>query len=182
MHFLKLLSVVTIIISSFSSFVSAMEENLFEDQDGVSIHRPQIKRKKECTHWGLSRWVSGIGEYIDRCLGCNSHRYPYDNVDRKYVTNYKSGQRKESSDCWCVNMDANNSEGGFCQNEGTAPICLTLCCPVVTTCHLLTLPFALCDCSKNQDIETYYPPAPPYTPPPTTEELVRKAAKKIIDS
>lgn len=126
-------------------------------------------------HWGFSRWVSGIGEYLSRCLCCDDG---YDDGKRAYIRKDSKGNIIESSDCYCIGWT-----GGEDNCDNANPIGVAICCPIVSTCHLLTLPgVLLCCCSEDQCIQTYHRP-PPYiiympTPMPQHEKFDAKAEEK----
>lgn len=118
--------------------------------------------KESYSHWGLSHWVSGIGEYFQRCCCCN---YDDSRLEGAYGV-WDDGKYISTSDCWCVSIDgARPGTGSSCDN----PVIGTLCFPFVALAHLSCLPFALCCPSENRlTIYKSHEVTPVYTPPPVT--------------
>ncbi|MBY0273690.1 MAG: hypothetical protein K2X02_09870 [Alphaproteobacteria bacterium] len=98
-----------------------------------------IEGNKHTVHWGLSHWISGIGEYFERCLCCGIAP----KTDGVYIHNVtRNGHTSSySSDCFLVDPDT-----GWCDN----PITGTLYCPLVTMFHLCCLPIVACYC-RDED-------------------------------
>lgn len=194
MSFYKTLSVFILTLLIFSSNVFSMEDKndlLFrEESDHSSISipikedideaTPLTKNKKShWAHWGLTRWVYGIGEYIQRslCLEfiqrnlypccCDSPDCCFDTRDpeRKYIITeertlleIERGQEARvyaSSDCAYIDS-LDDIEGGDCIRD----CCLIPCCPLATLIHLCCLPCACCENSKTQTKKTRRPFAP----------------------
>lgn len=169
-------------------YAQPAENGIIED---LEEQRPLVERPEEtdknCSHWGLSHWFSGIGEYLERCLCCENAI----DENRAHITKQTHrlrGREEErivgTSDCFCLypNVDYDTCRDpaecdGWCDN----PIGGTLCCPFVALGHLCCLPCALCCCSKNQNI-TYRAPwrgvTTPFSPPLPTEEEVAAAQRK----
>lgn len=168
MAFYKTLSALIIALSVFSSSVFSMqnENDLLSNKESnhsqisilinedVDETTPIIKKKKSCLHWGLSRWVSGIGEYIKVMFCCNVKKK--EGVYRKRFSNIHEDY--EMSDCYfdySVWGDRQSCTKAFC------------CCPCATILHLCCLPFACCKPSKKDPEEInciktlgYIPPIP----------------------
>lgn len=139
------------LLFSFFSIFCSTSLLAIEDEDNEEISRvvPSRKPNKElCSHWGLSHWLNGIQEYFQRCLCCCSYEDDKEGAYVDYATINGQEHVMSTSDCYCSAGD---------------PLAGTLCCPVATTVHLLCLPFALCNCSKNQyrkssSFASQYPP------------------------
>lgn len=154
------------------------------------------KKKEFCSHWGLSHWISGIGEYFSRCLCCSTvDNYFCDDEyrERQFFVASPGGHNPSYSNCFCVDQShhADNlcclPNGGLCDN----PISGTIFCPIVTIGHLLSVPFVLLCCSSEdsccskQKSERYHPYIPPAIPwyersDASTESLVREAARQQL--
>jgi TPR repeat protein len=100
--------------------------------------------QKKCSHWGLSHWCSGVGEYFQICCGTKP-----DTKDARYVKHYQVGDnsgRKPikttvTSDCYftCANESGDQDSCAAC-----------VFCPIVALAHLCCLPCACVQCSEAQ--------------------------------
>lgn len=178
MNFYKILIAFTILLLVFSSNAFSMnndEDLIFSEESKHSSLTIPIKdvdesssitnREKSCSHWGLTRWVYGIGEYLQRSLCfaealdcCFDTRDP----ERKYIVReersrweIEHGQEARvyaSSDCAFINCLSDGSEEFII--EGIRSCCLIPCCPLATLTHLCCLPCACSEHSKKQEIQT----------------------------
>lgn len=204
MTFYKTLLAFTIALSVFSSNVFSMRNGdnpfLSEDSDHSSISvspredaneilpeeslppsTPILLERKEksCSHWGLTRWVYGIGEYLQRSLCfaesldcCFDKRDP----ERKYIIReersrweIEHGQEarvRASSDCAFIHALSDREEAF---HECIRNCCLIPCCPLATLTHLCCLPCACFEHSKKQEENTLRSP-PIYTADTRTQE------------
>ncbi len=98
-----------------------------------------VEDNRRTTHWGFSHWVSGIGEYFERCLCCGIA----EKTDGVYIHNItRNGHTSShSTDCFLVDPDT-----GWCDN----PITGTLYCPLVAISHFCCLPIVAC-CCRDED-------------------------------
>lgn len=116
-----------------------------------------------CTHWGLTRWVYGIKEYvIDRCICCTMCSFNHMDEDRAY----RDDQNGVTTDCFCVGLAP--CYGGCLHNNIVTG---TLCFPLATTVHLLCLPCACCSPKRDGCCIGFYG-----TPSP--EKQLRDAEEK----
>src|SRR5688500_1449254 len=83
-------------------------------------------------HWGLTRWIYGISEYVDRCLCCDTKR----DANRAFV------HENMTTDCGCI------SEMRSCDNLND-PMIGMICLPIMIITHLLYLPVACCSPNEN---------------------------------
>lgn len=173
MAFYKILSVLIIAISLFSSNVFSMNEDDLLDSKGSnysSIPTPikaDIEEKECCSHWGLSHWFAGIGEYFQRCICCKppskEGKYKYNReIEDRRTGSTKGMIYKSESDCVYISF-GELSDGNIFNN----PIIGTLCCPIIAATHLCCLPCACCEASEKRDFSKDYkfdPIVVPYEP------------------
>jgi hypothetical protein len=129
-------------ITTLKPVISMIEEEDVEVKEQRSLlqNRKDVEEdNRRTTHWGLFHWVSGIGEYFERCLCCGIA----EKTDGMYIHNItRNGHTSShSTDCFLVDPDT-----GWCDN----PITGTLYCPLVTIFHLCSLPIVAC-CCRDED-------------------------------
>lgn len=180
MAFYKILSVLIIAISLFSSNGFSMnEDDLLDSKDSnySSIPTPikaDVEKKECCSHWGLSHWFAGIGEYFQRCICCTSpskegnYKWSWAIEDKRTGPNNGSISKAESD---CALLIFGGGRHDSCCNN---PFIGTLCCPIVSVTHLCCLPCACCDYSENKKLfrQPMYDPIPSvYVPGVTNNPL-----------
>ena len=174
-------------LSIFStSYVLAMDE---EDRPtSIKTHKTESPNKQDslaqeekkcCPHWGLTRWLYGIKEYmIDRCL-LGGKDFNAQDSERAYVLRRQiSSEHYEiihSSDCRCCVC----ADGSYDPTPGYNKIfTYTLCCPIITMMHMVCLPFQCCYCERDQTLISYTP-GPSTVTSNTKENVVeRKRAEE----
>jgi len=128
---------------------------------------PTPEEEKCCSHWGISHWFSGIKEYtIDRCL-LGGFGFNADDPDRAYITRKETSAGNYSvktSDCCFVNEEVTPcllcaaDDNGGCVGALCCPVrtlLATISCPLVSLCHILSLPFVCCESTPHQTIRDY---------------------------
>lgn len=198
MNFYNPLLAIIIVASLFSSNAFSMDEDdplgLLNKANYSSTSFPKNEEgeKEKCySHWGLSHWFAGIGEYLGRSICCSAKVCGYDDAKRKYkiVGGYRG---THGTDCCLISEYATcNTPGHPCactcsgvsccdiSSDGCSltnnPITGLVCLPFAVVSHLCCLPCACCDVGENTTISsaapvpTYYPsygPTPsmmPYT-------------------
>lgn len=192
---------------SFSLLAVDSLEESFQDHFKIGINTKTLSEKtpivKESSayvfdgteeHWGLSHWISGIGEYLQRCLFCCNYNDSYkgryatmstrkSNLPQKQQDelHYYHGYHIENTtDCFCMS--------GRCSDICTIPCVPLLCCPCIALGHSCCLPIALCESKGERSVHTstayakmrepvfspVFYPAPPA--PPSEEEKKRQKA------
>jgi hypothetical protein len=182
MTFYKMLSALIITLSVFSSNVSSMQNDLFTpDPDDNTPHVPYrlydqpeeeevtedlgeqlplVERPEEtdknCSHWGLSHWFSGIGEYLQTCLCCKVNKK--EGLYRHTIesdTYWSTGPRPQPrttvvlSDCYFNYFNTSYSDPRRCDKA--------FCCfPFAAMTHLCCLPFACCKVAKSDPEEIFH--------------------------
>lgn len=181
MAFYKILSALVIALSVFSSNVYSMNgesDEIFSEEvhhslisvaikEDIDKTTPVIKKEKSCSHWGLSHWLSGIGEYLQTCL-CTKvekeeglYRHTFENKTFDWGTNKtrSSPPTVVISDCYFNYFNDTMSDPRLCHLAWC-------CCPCSTITHLCCLPCACCKVSKTapeeilhrKDLPSYYMP------------------------
>jgi hypothetical protein len=129
-----------------SSFVDSTYEFASED---TPILNPDSKKTKNCSHWGLSHWFSGISEYLSACFCC---RYQ-ESTDGAYVHDYEhtylcTNERGDVSRKTHKNTFETDCFLDYSNGKDTE--CLWCCFPCYGLAHLCCLPCACFAVSKKE--------------------------------
>lgn len=150
MAFTKFLATFTIILSIFSSAVLSMEEKDKGIEEAKEMHHLLREEKATSTHWGLSHWIAGIGEYCQRNFLCG-YGLDRSRTDRAWVI-YKDRQIFSSTDCLISPIDASSCCSICVENPALMdnPLHGIVCAPYMAATLLCTLPYALYHATPHQ--------------------------------